>query len=170
MALAWRSGSDLQLQRAKGASGGSPLHCSTVLLLYAVQQDPGVKHSDEQPVLGGTVHRGHPNDLHSMQRRSEAGHGMGDPTQALNSSIPLPSGFRTDPWVPAWSSEDQQLSLCAGGALPAESGLRWQGAGEGEEGEEMRQMGKSVFLRNHSFRFVLARKGCTRSENPTFQV
>lgn len=72
-------------------------------------------------LLGGIAHRGHLNDVHSKQTRSQARHSTENPTVALTSSIPFPCRSLSDPRVPKWSSEDQQLSVSAGRALPVES-------------------------------------------------
>lgn len=92
----------VQPQRAKGENSSSLLHCSTEPHPCGIQWDPGVKHSAEQPVLGDTVQRGHPNGTHSKQRCSQARHGPGNPTVALNSSIPFPCSApaRTSNYLP----------------------------------------------------------------------
>lgn len=83
--------------------------------LYAiptgVQWGPGIKHSAGEPLLRDSVQRGHPDDMHREQRCSQARHGPGNPTVALNGSIPFPcSGLvRTSNY------------FSAGVALPAES-------------------------------------------------
>lgn len=147
----------VQPQRAKGEDSSSLLHCSTVRHPYGIQWGPGIKHSAGEPLLGDSVQRGHPDDMHSEQRCSQARHGPGNPTVALNSSIPFPcSGLvRTSNYLSLLEWPCQLSPALNGQKQGNEKGRRWG-------------KWKNPFsIGNHSFRFMPAPKGWNRSQNPT---